>query len=65
MKKLLQKAELKIQEEMNRKGFIDDSDYTNRFLDNLALELAKEKYYEVDKDFETWNEFNNYFGLGE
>jgi len=117
MKKLLQKAELKIREEMDRRGFIDDSDYTNRFLDNLALELAKEKilknnddidfyyekeyeieelqvkllkeikekimnkyrlfctcneygyykacYYEVDKDFETWDEFNNHFGLGE
>lgn len=117
MKKLLQKAQVKIQEEMNRLGYIDDSDYTDRFLDNLALELAKEKilkgnddiefyyekeyeiedlqvkllkeikdkimskyrcfctcneygryeacYYEVDKDFESWDEFNDYFGLGE
>lgn len=98
MKKLLQKAEVKIQEEIKRAGFIDDSDNTDRFLDNLAQELAKEDeelqeellneiknkimskyncfstcesghyaacYYEIDKEFETWDEFNSYFGIGE
>ena len=116
MKNLLQKAEVKVQEEIKRVGFIDDSDDTDRFLDNLAQELAKEEilkdnedidfyyekegeieelqeelleeikdkimskynsfstcenghyagcYYEIDKEFNNWDEFNNHFGIGE
>ena len=114
MKNLLQKAELKIQEEIKRVGFIDDTDNTDRFLDNLSQELAKEEilkgnedinfyydkeseieelqeklleeikdkimskynhfstcesghykgcYYEIDKEFSNWDEFNNHFGI--
>ena len=112
MKKLLQRAEVKIQEEIKRTGFIDDSDnVVDRFLDSLARNLAEEKilkgdidekereieelqeelleeikkimsskykriytlknghytafYYEADKEFNNWNEFNDYFGIGE
>jgi len=98
-KELLEKAREEIKKEIDRIGFIDDSDNADRFLDNLALELAKEDeelqeellkeikdkimtnyncfstcdeygvykacYYEVDKEFETWDEFNDYFGIGE
>ena len=42
MIKLLEKAELKIQEEIERVGYIDDSDGVDRYLDNLAEELAEE-----------------------
>lgn len=50
LKKLLQKAEVKIQEEIERFGFIDDSDYADRFLDNLALELVKEEILKGNED---------------
>jgi len=114
MKNLLEKAGVKIQEEIKRVGFIDDSDNTDRFLDNLSQELAKEEilksntdidlyyekeceieelqekllqkikdkimnkynhfatcedghyksyYYEIDKEFNTWDEFFDYFGI--
>lgn len=114
MKDLLQKAEVKVQEEIKRVGFIDDSDNADRFLDNLSQELAKEEilkgnkdiefyyekeceieglqeelleeirdkimskynsfstcenghyagcYYEIDKEFKNWDEFNNYFRI--
>lgn len=56
MKKLLQKAELKIQEEIKRIGFIDDSDNTDRFLDNLSKELAKEKILKGNEDIEFYYE---------
>jgi hypothetical protein len=114
MKNLIEKAELKIQEEIKRVGFIDDSDNTDRFLDNLSQELTKEEilkgnediifhydkeseieelqeklleeikykimnkynhfstcegdghykscYYEIDKEFNNWDEFNDHFG---
>ena len=75
MKNLLQRAEVKVQEEIKRVGFIDDSDNTDRFLDKLSQELAKEKilkgnedidfYYEIDKEFSNWAEFNDHFGIGE
>jgi hypothetical protein len=117
MKNLLEKAEVKVQEEIKRVGFIDDSDNTDRFLDNLSRELAKEEvlkgnediefyyekegeikelqedlleeikdkimskynrfftvyesghykgcYYEIDKEFNNWDEFNDHFGIGE
>lgn len=116
MKNLLEKAGVKVQEEIKRVGFVDDSDNTDRFLDNLSQELAKEEilkgnedidfyyekegeieelqeelleeikdkimnkynsfstcenghyegcYYEIDKEFNNWDEFNNHFGIGE
>ena len=116
MKNLLQRAEVKVQEEIKRVGFIDDSDNTDRFLDNLSRELAEEEilkgnedidfyyekeceieelqeelleeikdkimskynrfstcengryagyYYEIDKEFDNLDEFNNHFGIGE
>jgi hypothetical protein len=40
LEKLLGKARAAIIEEMNRVGYIDDSDLTDRFLDNLAYELT-------------------------
>lgn len=48
MKNLLQKAEFKINEEMERMGFIDDSDNSARFLDDLALKLATEEILKGD-----------------
>lgn len=116
LEKLLGLAKVEIEKEMNRLGYIDDSDNTDRFLDNLARELAKEEilkgnedidfyyekefeieelqeellkeikdkimskynsfstcenghyeacYYEIDKEFNDWDEFNNHFGIGE
>ena len=41
MLKLLEKAKKEIEKEMNRVGFIDDSDNCDRFLDNLAKELTE------------------------
>jgi hypothetical protein len=116
MKNLLEKAEVEVQAEIKRIGFIDDSDNTDRFLDNLSQELAIEEilkgnediefyyekeceieelqeklleeikdkimskynhfstcesghykgcYYEIDKEFNNWDEFNDYFERGE
>lgn len=56
LKKLLQKAEVKIQEEIERFGFIDDSDNADRFLDNLALELAKEEILKGNEDINFYYE---------
>jgi len=56
LKKLLQKAEVKIQEEIERFGFIDDSDYADRFLDNLALELVKEEILKGNEDINFYYE---------
>jgi hypothetical protein len=97
-KELLEKAREEIRKEIDRVGYIDDSDDANRFLDNLVQELVKEDeelqeellreikdkimsrynrfstcenghyaacYYEIDKEFNSWDEFNDYFGLGE
>jgi hypothetical protein len=49
LEKLLGKARAAIIEEMNRVGYIDDSDLTDRFLDNLAYELTVDNE-EVDQD---------------
>ncbi len=49
LKKLLEKARKDIEKEMNRAGYIDDSDLTDRFLDNLAYELTVDNE-EVDQD---------------
>jgi len=111
LKKLLGLAKVEIEKEMNRLGYIDDSDNADRFLDELAknlvekelvpdgdLDLYYEKeyeieellkeikdkimckyycfstcdeygvykacYYEVDKEFNSWEEFYDYFELG-
>jgi len=48
-KELLEKAKKEIEKEMNRAGYIDDSDLTDRFLDNLAYELTMNNE-EVDQD---------------
>ena len=66
MKKLLQKARKKVEEEMKRVGFIDDSDNSDRFLDNLSQKLAKEEvlkgnenidfYYEKEDEIEQLQE---------
>lgn len=40
-KELLEKAREEIRKEMNRVGYIDDSDLTDRFLDNLAEQLTE------------------------
>lgn len=49
MKKILEKAKVEIQKEMDQMGFIDDSDNCDRFLDNLAMELT-ENTEEIDMD---------------
>lgn len=43
MEKLLKEAVVKIESEMKTMGKIDDSDYTDRFLDKLADELATDE----------------------
>lgn len=48
-KELLEKAKKEIEKEMNRVGYIDDSDLTDRFLDNLAYELTMNNG-EIDQD---------------
>jgi len=40
-KELLEKAREEIKKEMDEVGFIDDSDNTDRFLDNLAEQLTE------------------------
>ena len=54
LQKLLPQAEVKIQEEIRRTGFIDDSDNADRFLDKLAMELAKEKILQNNVDIELY-----------
>lgn len=43
LEKLLETAKSEIVKEMDRVGFIDDSDNTDRFLDGLARELVEEE----------------------
>lgn len=60
MKKLLEKARKEIKKEMEVKGYIDDSDNCDRFLDELARNLAEkelvngdlELYYEKEVEIE-------------
>lgn len=54
MKSLLQKARVKIQEEIRRIGFIDDSDNSDRFLDKLAMELATKEILKDNKAIELY-----------
>ena len=52
-KEALQKAEIKIKKEMNRIGFIDDSDgITNRFLDSLTRDLIEEALRDINYEKE-------------
>jgi len=41
-KRILKEAEKEIEKEMNKKGYIDDSDNTDRFLDELIENLSNE-----------------------
>mgnify|MGYP001431555535 FL=1 len=61
LKKLLGLAKVEIEKEMNRLGYIDDSDYADRFLDELAKNLVKKElvpdgnldlYYEKEAEIE-------------
>lgn len=54
MKKLLKKADLKIREEMKRVGYIDDSDNSDRFLDDLSQKLAIEKILKGSNEIELY-----------
>lgn len=56
LQKLLPQAEVKIQEEIRRTGFIDDSDNADRFLDGLAIELATEEILKDNKTIELYYE---------
>lgn len=59
-RKLLEKAKKEIEKEMEAKGYIDDSDNCDRFLDELARNLAEELvsngdlelYYEKEAEIE-------------
>lgn len=64
-KELLEKAREEIEKEMNRVGFIDDSDNCDRFLDELSRNLAEkvlvpnddiELYYEKEAEIEELSE---------
>ena len=47
-REVLQEAEIKIKEEIDRVGYIDDGDNTVRFLDNLVQELIEEALRDID-----------------
>lgn len=47
--KLLQIAKKEVQEEMDLVGYIDNSDYTERFADQLAYKLASEALKDEDE----------------
>lgn len=61
LEKLLGLAKVEIEKEMNRLGYIDDSDNTDRFLDELAKDLVEKElvpdgdldlYYEKEAEIE-------------
>jgi len=64
--KLLSLAKVEIEKEMDRVGYIDDSDNNERFLDSLAKELVKKEilqgndnidlYYEKESEIEELSE---------
>lgn len=69
MKKLLEKARKEIKKEMEVKGYIDDSDNCDRFLDNLAKELTeteqeKDELLDLIKD-EIMIEYNKIGSINE
>ena len=49
-RKLLEKAKKEIEKEMEAKGYIDDSDNCDRFLDELARNLAEKELVNGDLD---------------
>lgn len=66
LERLLGLARVKIEKEIDRLGYIDDSDNNERYLDNLAKELAEKEllqgsedldlYYEKEQDIEELSE---------
>lgn len=64
-RKLLEKAKKEIEKEMEAKGYIDDSDNCDRFLDELAKNLVEKElvpdgdlnlYYEKEAEIEELSE---------
>ena len=55
-KELLAKAREAIQKEMEVKGYIDDSDYTDRFLDRLAKEVVEQEILKGSDDIDLYYE---------
>jgi len=49
LEKLLQNMEKEVKEEMDLVGYIDNSDYTERFADQLAYKLASEALKDEDE----------------
>ncbi|MGF7059301.1 hypothetical protein [Brassicibacter mesophilus] len=52
LEKLLEIAKIEIENEMNRLGFIDDSDNCDRFLDELAKELVEKELLQGKDDID-------------
>ena len=57
MKNILKDAELRIKNEMEKVGFICDSDNTDRYLDNLSKDLAKEKILKGNDDIDLYYKY--------
>lgn len=55
-KELLEKAKKEIEKEMNRAGYIDDSDLTDRFLDRLAKEVVEQEILKGSDDIDLYYE---------
>lgn len=53
---LLEMAKVEVSKEMDRAGFIDDSDNCDRFLDKLAKELAEKELLKSNDDIELYYE---------
>ena len=56
LNKLLEVAKIEIVREMNEVGFIDDSDNTDRFLDDLARSLTEKEILKDNDDIELYYE---------
>lgn len=56
MKKLLKEAEIRIDEELEKSSFINDSDTVYRYLDDLAWELAINKILRDNKTLKSYYE---------
>ncbi|SNR95140.1 hypothetical protein SAMN05446037_100249 [Anaerovirgula multivorans] len=50
---ILEDAKIKIQEKMNKVGFVDDTDNAERFIDDLAREYEEEHDLDFDLILET------------
>lgn len=53
---LMKQAKIEIEKEINREGFIDDSDNTDRFLDDLAIKLPEREILKENNDVEFYYE---------